>query len=214
MTINRIASFLYGTFCYTVFLGSFLYAIGFVGNIIVPKSIDSGETLPFGLALAINLGALSLFAVQHSGMARQGFKRLWPRVVPKSVERATYVLASSLCLVAMYVLWVPMTDAVWTVENEFGRGLMFGIQAMGWGVVLLSTLMINHFDLFGMRQVWLNLKGESYRDLGFRTIGFYKLVRHPIQTGFLLAFWATPDMTAGPHWPCSPINRCRANSLP
>lgn len=196
--MNRIASFLYGAFCYSVFLGAFLYAVGFVGNLVVPKSIDAGgEALPFGWALAINLGLLSLFAVQHSGMARQGFKRVWTRVVPKHVERATYTLAASLCLIAMYAFWVPMPETVWSIDNEVGRGLMWAAQFGGWAIVFLSTVMINHFDLFGMRQVWTQLKGEAYRELGFRTVGFYKLVRHPIQTGFLLAFWATPEMTVG-----------------
>lgn len=195
--MKRILSFAYGTFAYVCFLAAFLYAIGFVGDVLVPKSIDSGTAGPLGTAVAVNLALLSLFAVQHSGMARRSFKQFWMKIVPPPIERATYVLFSCAALGLMFSQWVPIPMVIWNVENPVGRALLEGLFWMGWVIVLLATFMISHFDLFGLRQVWLHLQQKNYGEMHFRTVGFYKFVRHPLQTGFLIAFWATPTMTAG-----------------
>ena len=193
----RIIRFIYGSVAYIIFLGTFLYAIGFVGNIAVPKSIDSGDAGPVGQALLVNILLLSVFAVQHSGMARKGFKRMLAKIADPAIERSTYVLATNMALILMFRLWQPMPEVVWSIQSTAGQAVMYGIFAAGWLIVLLSTFMINHFDLFGMRQVYVHAKGETYKDLGFRTPGFYRYIRHPIQVGFLIAFWATPTMTQG-----------------
>lgn len=192
-----ILAMLYGTASYTLFLGVFLYAICFVANLWVPKSIDSGSPGELVQALVVDVGLLGLFAVQHSVMARPAFKAWWTRVVPPAVERSTFVLLSSLVLALLFFKWQPLSGDLWRVEAQPARTLLqVGFWA-GWLMVLSSTFMINHFDLFGLRQVYLKLKNEAYRPLPFVQVALYKLVRHPIMLGFLIAFWATPDMTYG-----------------
>jgi len=193
--VNRVASFIYGVLCYLIFFGTFLYAAGFIGNIFVPKSIDSGRTGSLGEALLINAGLLALFAVQHSLMARPWFKDAWTKVVPKQLERSTYVLFSSAALILLFWQWRPMGGVVWNIETPALRYVLYAICAMGWFTVLLSTFLINHFDLFGLRQVYLFLLGKEYTYLKFGTPVLYRHVRHPLYLGWLMAFWATPTMT-------------------
>jgi protein-S-isoprenylcysteine O-methyltransferase Ste14 len=193
--MKRLLILCYGLLCYAVFLATFLYAVGFVGNLFVPKSIDSAAAGPLGRALLIDLGLLALFAVQHSVMARPGFKRLWTRLVPQAAERSTYTLLSSLALIALFAWWQPMGGVVWNVTDPFGRGVLYGLFAFGWLLVLVSTFLINHFDLFGLRQSWLYFRGRPYTPLRFGTPGPYRWVRHPLYVGWLFAFWATPTMT-------------------
>ena len=192
-----LIAFLYGAASYTVFLASFLYAIGFVGNVLVPKSIDSGLPGALPEAILVDVLLLGLFAVQHSTMARPWFKERWTRIVPKSVERSTFVLVSSLLLALLFWKWQPIPLTIWAVENPAGRGAMHALFWLGWLIVLSSTFMINHFDLFGLRQVYLRLRDEPYVPLPFVTVALYRFVRHPIMLGFLVAFWSTPVMTLG-----------------
>ena len=193
--MKRLSIFVYGLLCYGVFLVTFLYAIGFIGNFWVPKSIDSIPQVSLTAALLTNLGLLVLFALQHSVMARPAFKRWWTRIVPEPAERSTYTLFSSLALIALFALWQPMGGTVWHVQSPAGQTLLYAAFAFGWGLVLVSTFLINHFDLFGLRQVWLQLLGKPYRPLPFKTPALYRHVRHPLYVGWLLTFWATPTMT-------------------
>jgi protein-S-isoprenylcysteine O-methyltransferase Ste14 len=188
---------LYGLVCYACFLGSFLYAIGFVGDFAVPKTIDSGPAGAWPEALLIDLVLLGLFAVQHSVMARPGFKAVWTRIVPRAVERSTYVLFSSLLLILLMWKWQAIPAVVWEVSASLPKTILLALCAVGWLIVLLSTFMINHFDLFGLRQVFLRMRGIDYTPLHFTQRALYKFVRHPIMLGFVIAFWATPYMSAG-----------------
>ena len=192
-----LTAMLYGTLTYVLFLGTFLYAIAFVANLPVPKTIDSGTPGPLVPSLLINVILLGMFAIQHSVMARPAFKRWWTKIVPQSVERTTFVLLASLALLLLYWQWRPMTDIVWAATNPVPAIILATISWIGWAVVLASTFMINHFELFGLRQVLARLLGRELPPPEFRTPMFYKAVRHPIYLGFLLAFWATPVMTVG-----------------
>ena len=194
--IRRLAIFAFGVASYAVFLATFLYALAFVGGFLVPTTLDGVPRLPFGPALAIDLGLLALFALQHSIMARPAFKRAWTRLVAEPLERPIYVLASSLCLIAMFVFWQPLGGIVWQVDSTVGKAIAYALFAFGWGLVLVTTFLINHFDLFGLRQVWLHLLGKPYRRLHFVEPGPYKLVRHPLYLGWFFAFWSTPTMSA------------------
>jgi protein-S-isoprenylcysteine O-methyltransferase Ste14 len=196
--MSRLLALLYGAFAYTVFLLSFLYAIGFVSGLGVPRTIDDGLTGPPAVALVIDLLLLGLFAVQHSGMARPAFKRWWTRYVPAPIERSTYVLASSLVLVLLFWQWRTLPFVIWQMDNEPARWVLYALAAIGWLLVLSSTFVINHFDLFGLRQVWhFARRRHPDRDTPFVTRAFYRIVRHPLMLGFLIAFWSTPDMSAG-----------------
>jgi len=193
--IKRIAALAYGVACYGVFFATLLYAIGFLGNFGVPKSIDSGREGSTLAALLIDGALLTIFALQHSIMARPGFKRAWTRLVPEPVERSTYVLFSSLALLLLFWLWQPIGGVVWSVAPGWAATAIFMLYATGLLIVLLSTFLINHFDLFGLRQVYLYFRGRDYTPLPFRTPFFYRYVRHPLYVGWLLTFWSAPVMT-------------------
>jgi protein-S-isoprenylcysteine O-methyltransferase Ste14 len=192
---RRIAVLGYGLFSYAIFFATFCYAFGFIGDFFVPQSIDSTPTMSFGRALLVNLGLLALFAVQHSVMARPAFKRWWTQFVPEAAERSTYVLFSSVALILLFVLWQPMGGIVWQVDHPVGRALLQAGYVFGWLLVLVTTFLINHFDLFGLRQSWKYFRGHDYVPLKFVTPGPYKLVRHPLYVGWFCAFWFTPTMT-------------------
>jgi methanethiol S-methyltransferase len=193
----RIAVFVYGVVAYTTFLVAFLYAMGFVGNWLVPKGIDSGTPGALLPSLLINGLLLSAFVVQHTIMARPKFKRWWTQFIPPSIERSTFVLLASTILLVTFWQWRPLPQIVWQTTHPIGVYGLSALSLLGWGIVLLASFMVSHFDLFGLRQVWFRLQAKAYRPVGFRLVGLYKLVRHPLMLGFLIAFWATPTMTVG-----------------
>jgi methanethiol S-methyltransferase len=197
MTMGRVLGFLYGIAAYLLFFGAFLYAIGFVAGVAVPKTIDTGVPTPLVAAIVIDLVLMSVFALQHSIMARSGFKRWWTKIVSPAVERTTYVVAASLALILLMWQWRPIPAIVWHVADPTTATVILAIAALGWGIVLLSTFLINHFELFGLHQVTNNLTGKPMPEPRFRTPFLYKLVRHPIYLGFIIAFWAAPTMTIG-----------------
>jgi protein-S-isoprenylcysteine O-methyltransferase Ste14 len=189
---------LYGGVCYAVFLATFLYAIAFVAGALVPRTVDAGGPSPSAAgALLIDALLLALFAVQHSGMARRGFKAAWTRVVPEPIERSTYVLAASVCLVALFAFWRPIPAVVWNVQVPVARSAIWALSALGWLVALFSTLLLNHLELFGLRQVYLAARSRELPASTFRTPWFYRWVRHPLYVGFIITFFATPRMTVG-----------------
>jgi len=195
--MGRVLTFLYGIICYMIFFIVFLYSIAFVGNLRVPKSIDSGYQDSLTTAIIINVALLSLFAIQHTIMARPQFKKAWTKIIPEPMERSTFVLLASLILALIYWQWQPMTQVIWNVKGSVLGTVLTLIFWAGWLMVLLSTFMINHFDLFGLRQTFMHFDKRTYTNVRFQTTMFYKLVRHPIMTGFIIAFWATPYMTTG-----------------
>ena len=195
--MSRALAFVYGAVCYVIFLVTFLYAIAFVGNLFDLKTIDSGNQGALIPTLVINGVLLSLFALQHSIMARQWFKRGWTRVVPQVVERSTYVLLASFVLLVLYWQWRPVKTAVWDIQNEAGRLIMWALFWIGWATVLVSTFLVDHFGLFGLKQVYHHAKGVAPEPIPFKTPGLYKTVRHPLYLGFIIAFWSTPRMSVG-----------------
>lgn len=195
--MSGLVALLYGVAVYLLFLVTFLYTIGFVANVPGLKTIDTGTIDDIPTAILIDVLLLGLFALQHSVMARHGFKKLWTRIVAPAVERSTYVLAASLAVILMIWQWRPIPWTVWSVPDPPGHTILLAIQALGWALVLVSTFLINHFELFGLQQVFVHWRGRPFRAPSFRTPLLYRLVRHPIYLGFLLAFWATPTMTMG-----------------
>lgn len=193
----KLMGMVYAVFSYAVFLGSFVWAVCFVGDFYVTKTINSGSPVAWSHALLTDLLLLGLFAVQHSVMARPIFKSWWTRVVPIAMERSTYVLLASLILLLIFGLWEPIPGLVWSIQSEWLRAIVWGMCALGWFIVLMSTFMINHFDLFGLRQAYLNMVGSPYARVQFTERWLYGLVRHPIMLGFVIAFWAAPSMTLG-----------------
>jgi methanethiol S-methyltransferase len=194
--MKKVVFLVYGIVSYIVFFVTFCYAVGFVTSVFVPKHIDSPPGSPLAFALLMNAGLLSLFAVQHSVMARPGFKLWWTKLVPVQIERSTYVLLASLCLILLFWKWEPMGGIIWQAESAIAKTILLSVSLIGFGIVLLSTLLINHFDLFGLRQVWMYFTGTPYQPIAFRTPLFYKHIRHPLYLGFIIAFWAAPTMTA------------------
>lgn len=193
--MKRVLFFVYGVISYSLFFGVFCYLPGFLGNFLVPKSIDSPASVPFGEALLVNTALLGLFAIQHSVMARPGFKKWWTKFIPKPIERSTYVLFSSLAVILLYWQWKPMGVTIWNITDPTLVMVLNGLMILGGLIVLVTTFLINHFDLFGLRQVWLYLIGKKYTNLGFVVPGPYKFIRHPLYFGWMLMFWSTPVMT-------------------
>jgi protein-S-isoprenylcysteine O-methyltransferase Ste14 len=195
--MDRIAALVYGVVCYVIFFVTLLYLFAFVGDLVVTRSIGSGVDGPLGQAVLVNAGLLLLFGLQHTVMARPGFKAAWTRIVPRPVERSTYVLSTSLVLILLFWQWRPMTGSVWQVDDPAGRALLRGLFFLGVATVLYTTFLISHFDLFGLRQVYLYWKGERYSEKRFVTPSLYQYIRHPLYVGWITTFWATPSMTTG-----------------
>jgi protein-S-isoprenylcysteine O-methyltransferase Ste14 len=195
--MRRLMSLFYGIACYSFFFVTFLYAIGFVGDMVVPKSIDTGPIAPLAESIIVNLILMSVFAIQHSVMARKEFKAWWTKFVPKEIERSTYVLLASLALALLCWQWRPIPDVMWSVNEPIMANMLIGLSFVGWLIVLTSTFLINHFELFGVVQVANYYNGQSMVEMTFRTPLFYRFVRHPLYLGFIIAFWATPTMSAG-----------------
>src|SRR5690606_6152315 len=193
--MSRVLILAYGLLSYAIFFLTFLYVLGFIGNFAVPRTMDSPALVPLGNALLVNLGLLGLFAVQHSVMARPAFKHWLTRIIPAPAERSTYVLMSSLALIVLFWFWQPMGGLAWDVQHPVGRAVLYGLYGFGWLVVLVTTFLINHFRLFGLRQVWLHFRGRSNPQLPRCAPGPCRLVRHPLYVGWLFAFWATPSMS-------------------
>jgi len=196
-TMGRVMAFVFGLVAYLVFFATFLYAVGFVTNLVVPKTIDTGASAPVGEAVVVDVLLLSLFAVQHSLMARKPFKRWWGQFVPTSIERSTYVLFASLALILVFWQWRPIPTILWQATDPTMVLAVMGLSLFGWFIVLISTFLINHFELFGLHQVVMNLAGRELANPRFKTPALYRVVRHPIYLGFIIAFWAAPAMTAG-----------------
>jgi protein-S-isoprenylcysteine O-methyltransferase Ste14 len=194
--LRRVLILAYGTASYVVGLITLLYTVGFIGGFGTPTRLDGARQVPVGAALAVDLGLIAVFALQHSGMARPGFKRRWMRFVPEAAERSTYVLFSSVALLLLFWLWQPVGGVVWSTGAPAARAALYAVLGAGWLLVLAATFQINHFDLFGLRQVWLYFRGRPYTPLRFTTPALYRVVRHPLYVGWLLAFWATPRMTS------------------
>ena len=194
--MKRVGIFIYGIVSYVISLGCFAYLAGFLINVGVTTAIDGEPTIPFGWAALINAGLVALFGIQHSVMARPGFKQWWTKYVPKAAERSTYMVFSCIALAVLFAFWQPMGGTIWNVTDPAGQIALYTIYAFGWALVLVTTFVINHFDLFGLRQVWLHLRGKEYTQLKFVTPGLYRVVRHPLYVGWLIVFWATPTMTA------------------
>ena len=199
--MGRVIALLYGVTCYAMFVATFLYSVGFVGDYpvdgLISITIDSGTPGPLVPSILINLLLLGVFGIQHTVMARPGFKSVWTKVVPKSVERSTYVLLSNLALIFLFWQWQPMPEMVWEVPGVIAYDILAGLFFAGWVFVFISSFMINHFELFGLSQVFYNMSGKEPPSVEFKISGFYKFVRHPIMLGFVIAFWATPAMSQG-----------------
>jgi len=195
--MTRLAFLIYGIAAYLLFFAAILYGIGFVGNVVVPKGIDDGPAAPIAVAIAIDVALLLLFAVQHNVMARPRFKEWWARFVPTAIERSTFVALASLILLLLYWQWRPLPAVVWRVDNTVGRGILWAIYFAGWGIVFYSSFLIDHFELFGLKQVWANFRGRKYVNSAFSERSLYRWVRHPLMLGFILAFWAAPTMSQG-----------------
>ena len=197
--MKKTVYLLYALTCYGIFFATFLYLIGFVGNLYAPKSLDLPNTnpMPPSLGALVDLFLIALFGIQHSVMARQGFKEKWTRFIPEPIERSTYVLFASIMLIILFVFWQPLPAVIWSLEGSAGVPILIAISFLGWGIVLISTFLINHFHLFGLTQAIAHLTAQEKSELHFRTPLFYKLVRHPLYLGFLIAFWAAPVMTVG-----------------
>ncbi len=192
--MKRIGIFVYGVLCYALSLVAFVYAVGFIGGFLAPTLLDAAPNRPLAQALGIDLALLAVFALQHSGMARPGFKRWWTRIVPEPAERSTYVLLSSLAVGAFFAFWQPIGGVIWQADGT-ARNVIIGVYLFGWALLLYTTFLIDHFDLFGLKQVWRQLAGRDYRPPQFHTPSLYRVVRHPLYIGWLTIFWAAPTMT-------------------